>query len=115
MIKKIILCLCLLLVFSGCYSEIKPSRMEGSSLIVGTKLSKDFIDNSQYEIILWGGPVTYSYYADDYIIVGNFVVIDRYVEYGPYADSSIIRENRLMLPAGITIIKSRTNIKNRTK
>ena len=89
------------------FSETRPLRMEGSSLIVGTGSSKDFMDNSKYEMILWGGPVTYSYYVDDYTIGGNFVIIDRYVEYGPYADSSIIRENRLMLPAGITVIKSR--------
>jgi hypothetical protein len=109
MIKKIILCLCFLFIFSGyMFSDTRPLRMEGSSLIVGTGLSKDFMDNSRYEMILWGGPITYSYYADAYVINGNFIVIDRYVEYGPYADSSIIRESRLMLPSGSTVIKSRT-------
>lgn len=63
--------------------------------------------NSKYEMILWGGPVIYSYYTDNYVINGNFIVIDRYVEHGPYVDSSIIRENRLMLPSGSTVIKSR--------
>jgi hypothetical protein len=52
----------------------------------------------------------YYYYVDDYTIVGNFVVIDKYVEYGPYVNSSIVRENRVMLPAGITIIKSRMKL-----
>jgi hypothetical protein len=37
-------------------------------------------------------------------------LIDKYVEYGPYVNSSIVRENRVMLPAGITIIKSRMKL-----
>jgi len=101
MIKKIILCLCLLFVFSGCQGD------RGWSPSVYDHSNKITVNNFKYEMILWGGPVTYSYYADNYTIEGNFIVVNRYVEDERFGDSSIIRDNRLMLPVGITVIKSR--------
>ena len=111
MIRKVILCLCFSLMLSGCSSwENKTVTNDGRITLYGMvnkTESANFVSNSKYEMILWGGPVTYSYYVDDYTIVGNFIVVNRYVEDERFGDSSIIRENRLMLPSGITIIKDR--------
>jgi thioredoxin-related protein len=100
---RIILCLCFIvssLFLSGCSDIDKISKINGGN-------PHSLVESSKYEIFLVGGQFTYTYYVNDYSIEDNWIVITEYVEDGPYADSTFVHTNRLMLPAGITVIESR--------
>lgn len=101
MIKKFIWICCLIVsltVFLGCHETDNEMDIKDAHF---------FVDDSKYEILVTGGQITYIYYANYYYFENIWIVISEYVDSSPYADSSFVHTNRLMLPSGITIIRSR--------